>query len=305
MALDRLLAWCIENLGEEARSAALWEEGPLALPDRTARARRMLDEVSTRVVAFGHPREFVRTLPGVGPEMRTEAAYLVYRMVQAHLYVAAAQAHRMQDRDWDCLLLMVLALGLADPPLRGTAREILTAAFPGGRAQVEDRLERELDARVRRLETLPRAALGASEFLTLAMSVDLATGWFDDLRLSPQEMVNLRRRAADRAAAVMGLIRLTAGADGAISPEEEAVLGELAQALPTMGGSPSRLSVDILPRLLWSTEERHGLLRCMVAVATADGEWGPEEERLCRTVAELLGLPPAAIDCWVPQPLFR
>lgn len=304
MALDRLIAWCVEEIGEEARSAALWEGGALALPDRNARARRMLDELSARVVAVGHPRDFVRTLPGVGPEMRTEAAYLVFRMVQSHLYVAAAQGHRMKDREWDSLLLMALALRLADPPLqKGNAREILTAAFPGGRRQVEDRLERELDARVRRLEILPRAALGASEFLTLAMSVDLSTAWFNDLRLSPPEMDALRRRAADRAAAVMSLLRLTARADGEVTPDEEAVLSAMAEALPTLGGAPSRLEVDSLPKVLWSAEERHGLLRCMLAVAAADGEWGPEEERLCRTVAELLGLPPHIVDCWIPQPM--
>lgn len=304
MALDRLLAWCVANVGEEALSAAVWEGGRLALPDRNARARRMLDEVSAKVVAVGHPREFVRTLPGVGPAMRTEAAYLVFRMVQSHLYVAAAQGHRMKDREWDCLLLMALALGLADPPLRkGSARDILTAAFPGGRREAEARVEAELDARVHRLETLPRAALGASEFLTLALSVDLATGWFDDLRLSAGELARLRTRAADRAASVMSLIRLTARADGEVTPEEEAVLAAIAEALPTLGGPPSRLSVEGLPGLLGSSEERHGLLRCMVAVATADGEWGSEEERLCRTVAELLGLPPHVVDCWVPQPL--
>lgn len=300
--LGRLVHWCVDSFASEAESAARWADCYMAVPDRAERARRMIGDLSARVVGAGYPRHFVEELPGVRGRLRTEAAYLVFRLVKIQLYVAAAMGHRMDDREaLEAQSLLLLAMALGEPPEWRSQQ------------QAESRLEEILDQRVAAVEALPHATamLGAFEFLTLAAAADVAAAWFDDMHLSGRDLDALRRSSAERTAVVLGLLKLMARADGTLSRPEEGVLDEVARVLPHVDPADLRravaeMSVERLPEILPFAEERQGLLDCMLAVATADGRLAPEEEGLCREVARVLEIPDEEVTRRVARlPLLR
>ncbi len=298
--LLHLLDHIVRTLAPEAEAAGRWADCYLAEPRRRERARRMLGELSERIVASGSPRDFVAELPGVGAGLPPEAAYLVFRMVKTNLYVAAAYGSPLTDpvalRDQNLLLLGAswgLESFLAALSERGPAGTVLRRHL-----SLEDaaaRLETELARRVAPVAgTDPAASLrGTLEFLAVASAADVANAYYDDGLVSPQEMADLVRSAARRTVSVLGLVKLVAGADDSTTPEELALLADLRRLLP--GPDPTArhealatLSAQQLPAVLSLAEERQGLLACMVAMAAADGMLQPAEEGLCRDVARLL-----------------
>lgn len=304
------LSWCVENLAPEAESAARWADHYMAVPDRRERARRMVGDLSSRVVASGTPRDFVEELPGVRGHLGVEGGYLVFRAVKTHLYVAAAQGIPLVDRTMledQSLLLLGAEFGLpafvAALAEKRPAPKVLRHHFPRGREEAAELLGTELARRVAHVERQSFAGTlrGALEFLTLAAASDFANAYYDDGKVSPEEFAELRRAGARRAVAVTGLLKLMARADGVITVEEEAVLEAIRHLLPEQDAGLFRevmnaMSPGQLPEVLPFAEERQGLLRCMVTMASADRRVDPAEEALCRNVAELLEIPAAELD---------
>lgn len=320
MGLLPYLAWCVQAFAPEAESAARWADQFLAFPDRLERARRMIGDLSARVSASGTPRAFVEEFPGVRGRLQVETAYLVFRMVKIHLYVAAAQGIPLADLrllEDQSLLLMGTELGL--PPFegaladRGGASDVLGRHFRRGREEAADLLQDAFESRVRRLAELPYAGAlrGALEFLTFASAADLANAYYDDMALRPEEVAVLSLRSAERAVSVLGLLKLTARADGAVSRQEEGLLEALRQVVPAVDAQAltralGSLSLARLPEVLEYAEERHGLLHCMLAMASADARLDPVEERLCREVADLLEIPQDQVDVAISRlPLLK
>lgn len=304
------LDWCVEACAPEAAAAARWADQFMALPDRRERGRRMLAEISERVVASGSPRDFVEDLPGVRGVLPVEAAYLIYRMVKTHLYVAAARGLPLVDvqglKDQN-LLLAGAELGL--PPFasalseRGPAAAILQRRFPRGRSEAAEIVQIELLRRVAALEGRPfsDALRSALEFLTLASAADFADAYYEGMVVHPQQLANLAGAAARRTVAVTGLVKLVAWADGILSVEEEAMLAAVRQVVPSQPQEVLReaiasMSPEQLPQVLPFAEERQGVLQCMLAMALTDGRLDSAQEELCRDVAALLELPEADVD---------
>jgi len=297
-----LLNWCVEALAPEAEAAGRWADCYLAVPDRARRARRMLGELSERIVASGSPRDFANELPGVREGLPLEAAYLVFRMVKTNLYVAAAHGVSLVDPaalEDQNLLLLGAELGLptftATLTGKGPAGDLLRRHFPRARGEASALVQAELVRRVTCLEgqAYAGALRGTLEFLTVASAADFANAYYDDMLLSLPELVDLNRAAARRAVAVMGLVKLVARADDALAAEEEALLSALRNLVPEQDPSVRQeamatMSAARLPEVLTMAEERQGLLACMVAMAGADGVLSPEEEQLCRDAAGLL-----------------
>lgn len=304
------LSWCVAAFAPEATSAARWADSYLAIPDRKERARRMLAEISARVVASGKDRDFVLELPGVRGRLPLEAAYLVYRLVKTHLYVAGAQGVPLADLptlEDQSLLLLGAELGLpgfvsalAD---RRPAPAILQRRFRGGRVEAAGFVKSELLRRIAALEgqPFPEALLSALEFLTLASAADFAAAYYHDMAVRPGEVIELGRAAARRTVAVTGLVRLVGWVDGILSVEEEAMLQAVGMVVPahdpeTLREAKASVSPEQLPQVLPFAEERQGVLQCMLAMALADGQLDRAKEELCRDVADLLELPRADVD---------
>lgn len=304
------LAWCVQAFAPEAESAARWADQFLAFPDRHERARRMIGDLSARVSASGTPRAFVEEFPGVRGGLQVETAYMVFRMVKIHMYVAAAHGIPLVDLpllEDQSLLLMGAELGLAPFESavsdRGGASDVLRRRFPGSRAEAAALLQDGFESRVGRLAQLPFAGAlrGALEFLTFASATDLANAYYDDMVLRPEEVTALSLHSAERAVSVLGLLKLTARADGAVSRQEEGLLEALRQVVPAVDPQALQralgsLSLERLPQVLTFAEERQGLLQCMLAMASADARLDPVEERLCRDVADLLEIPQDQVD---------
>ncbi len=309
-SLILLLTWCVATLAPEAEAAGRWADCYMAVPDRKQRARRMLGELSERVVASGSPRDFVEELPGFQEGLPLEAAYLVFRMVKTNLYVAAAHGLPLVDlpalEDQNLLLLgaeLDMPAFVAALTGKGPARDMLRRHFPQGRSEASALLQAELVRRVSSLEGQPYAGAlrGALEFLTVASAADFANAYYDDMLVSLQELADLSRAAARRAVSVIGLAKLVARADDAMATEEEALMAALRHLVPAQDPAARQqalatMSAEQLPGLLTLAEERHGLMTCMVAMAGADGMITREEEQLCRDVARLLEISEVEIE---------
>ena len=310
MGLYPLLQWCIESFAPEAESAARWADNFMAVPDRKERGRRMVAELSARVAGSGTPRDFVLELPGVRGKLPVGAAYLAFRIVKIHLYVAGAHAMPLVDFPGladQSLLLMGAELGLpwfaSALSERVPASALLRRRFPKGHVGAAEFLQEDLVRRVTHLQDHPHshALQGAMEFLTLASAADFANAYYDDMSVSPRELEELNLNAARRAVALTGLVKLVARADGIMTSEEEEVLAALREVIPPQDAASYQqalagMSPEQLPQILRLAEERQGLLRCMIAVASADGHLSPAEEALCRDVAGILEIPEADVD---------
>lgn len=322
MGLLSYLTWCVEHLLSEAESAARWADQFMAVPDRHERARRMLGDLSARVVGGGAPREFVRDLPpeAGARDLSESTAYVVHRSVKTHLYVAGAHGMPLKDPgillDQGLLLLgaehgladFLAALGEPKP-----APEVLRRRFPGGRDEAAARLIAALEATDSRVQAIPfpGARAGAFEFLTLSYAADLANAYYDDMVVDAREVRELMRAAAERAVSVFGLLKLTARADGLVTDDEEALLSAVRRVVPAVEEEVLQealraMSVERLPVVLRYAEERFGLVHCMLAMACADHKLHPAEIQLCREVAALLEVPMEDVEralAGLPVPL--